>query len=120
MHDYYAKGLPCNLPLMNDVGFEKLKNGGIDMVDKNPVTPQNKEEQFWYVKGTILYTLKDGNRHRYRLVSRGVPASDMQDAADDVLEGIPQLLFKMKGVEIVDACWESEPEVSSFDPYIDR
>ena len=90
------------------------------MVDKNPETRKNKEEQFWYVKGTILYTLKDGSRHRYRFVLRGVLASDMQDAADDVLEGIPQLLFKMKGVEIVDACWESEPEVSSFDPYIDR
>jgi len=29
MHDYYAKGLPGNLPLINDAGFEKLKNGGI-------------------------------------------------------------------------------------------
>ncbi len=29
LHDYYAKGLAGNLPLMNDVGFKKLKNGGI-------------------------------------------------------------------------------------------
>ncbi len=29
LHDYYTKGLAGNLPLMNDVGFKKLKNGGI-------------------------------------------------------------------------------------------
>jgi hypothetical protein len=44
----------------------------------------------------------------------------MQDAADNILKEIPELLSEMKGVKIVDACWESEPEVSSFDPYIDR
>ena len=90
------------------------------MMDKDPETQENKEERLWCVSGTIRYTLKEGSRHRYRFVSRGVPASDMQGAADDVLEGIPQLLSEMKGVEIVDAFWESEPEVSSFDPYIDR
>jgi len=34
LHDYYAKGLVENLPLMNDVGFEKLKNGGIGITLK--------------------------------------------------------------------------------------
>ncbi len=29
LHDYYQKGLAGNLPLMNDVGFEKQKNGGM-------------------------------------------------------------------------------------------
>ncbi len=90
------------------------------MVDTGPVTPQNKEELFWYVDGTIRYTLKDGSRHRYRFVSRGVPASNMHDAADNILKEIPGLLSGMKGIKIVDACWDSEPEVSSFDPYIDR
>jgi hypothetical protein len=90
------------------------------MMDKDPETQKNKEERFWYVDGTIRYTLKDGSRHRYSFVSRGVAAFDMQMAADNELEKIPQLLSEMKGVEIIDACWESEPEVSSFDPYIDR
>ena len=89
-------------------------------MDTDSVTRKNKEEQFWYVKGTILYTLKDGSRHRYRFVLRGVAAFDMQDAADNVLEEMPRTLSEMKGVEIVYACWESEPEISSFDPYIDR
>jgi len=90
------------------------------MMDTDPEIQKNKEEQLWCVSGTILYTLKDGSRHRYRFVSRGVAAFDMQNAADNELEKIPRLLSEMKGVEIVDACWESEPEVSSFDPYIDR
>jgi len=34
LHDYYAKGLIGNLPLMNDVGFKKLKNGGITITLK--------------------------------------------------------------------------------------
>jgi V8-like Glu-specific endopeptidase len=34
LHDYYGKGLAGNLPLMNDVGFEKLKNGGIGITLK--------------------------------------------------------------------------------------
>ncbi|MBW2251180.1 MAG: trypsin-like peptidase domain-containing protein [Deltaproteobacteria bacterium] len=34
LHDYYAKGLAENLPLMSDVGFEKLKNGGISITLK--------------------------------------------------------------------------------------
>ena len=34
LHDYYEKGLVENLPLMNDVGFEKLKNGGIGITLK--------------------------------------------------------------------------------------
>jgi V8-like Glu-specific endopeptidase len=34
LHDYYEKGLVGNLPLMNDVGFEKLKNGGIGITLK--------------------------------------------------------------------------------------
>lgn len=34
LHDYYAKGLAGNLPLMNDVGFKKLKNGGITITLK--------------------------------------------------------------------------------------
>ena len=34
LHDYYEKGLAGNLPLMNDVGFEKLKNGGIGITLK--------------------------------------------------------------------------------------
>jgi V8-like Glu-specific endopeptidase len=34
LHDYYEKGLAVNLPLMNDVGFEKLKNGDIDITLK--------------------------------------------------------------------------------------
>jgi len=90
------------------------------MVDTGPITPQNKDELFWYVDGTIRYTLKDGSRHSYHFVSRGVPASDMQDAADNILKEIPELLSEIKGIKIVDACWDSEPEVSSFDPYIDR
>ena len=34
LHDYYAKGLIGNLPLRNDVGFKKLKNGGITITLK--------------------------------------------------------------------------------------
>jgi len=34
LHDYYEKGLTENLPFMNDVGFEKLKDGGIDITLK--------------------------------------------------------------------------------------
>jgi len=34
LHDYYEKGLAGNLPIMNDVGFEKLINGGIDITLK--------------------------------------------------------------------------------------
>ena len=34
LHDYYAKGLVGNLPLMNDVGFEKLENGDIGITLK--------------------------------------------------------------------------------------
>ena len=90
------------------------------MMDTDPEIQKNKKERFWCVSGTILYTLKDGSRHRYRFVSRNVAALDMQNAADDELERIPQLLSEMKGIEIVDTCWESEPKVSSFDPYIDR
>ncbi len=90
------------------------------MVNTDPVTPQSKEERFWCVSGTIRYALEDRSRHRYRFVSRNVVASDMQSAADNELEKIPLLLSEMKGVEIVDACWESVPEVSSFDPHIDR
>lgn len=90
------------------------------MMDADQETQKNKKEQLWCVSGTILYTLKDGSRHRYRFVSRNVAAFDMQNAADNELEKIPQLLSEMKGIQIVDTCWESEPEVSSFDPYIDR
>lgn len=90
------------------------------MMDTDPVTPKSEAERFWCVKGTIRYTLEDGSRHRYRFFIRNVVAFDMHDAADKQLEKIPRLLSEMKGFEIIDACWESEPEVSSFDPYIDR
>lgn len=89
-------------------------------MDTDPEIPQKKEERFWYVDGTIRYTLKDGSRHPYRFVLRNVAAFDIQDAADYCLENIPRALSEMKGLEIVDACWESEPKISSFDPYIDR
>ena len=89
-------------------------------MNTDPVTLQNKEERFWCVSGTIRYTLEDGSWYRYRFVSRNVAASDMQSAADNELEKIPLLLSKMKGVKIVDSCWDSEPEVSSLDPHIDR
>jgi len=90
------------------------------MMDTDPVTPKSEVERFWCVKGTIRHTLEDGSRHRYRFVIRNVVAFDMHDAADNVLEEMPRTLSEMKGVEIVYACWESEPEISSFDPHIDR
>jgi trypsin-like peptidase/FHA domain-containing protein len=34
LHDYYAKGLISNLPLMKDIGFKKLDDGGITITLK--------------------------------------------------------------------------------------
>ena len=34
LHDYYSKGLNSNLPLMKDIGFEKLDDGGITIILK--------------------------------------------------------------------------------------
>ena len=53
-------------------------------------------------------------------ISRNVIAKDRQAAADSELENLPQLLQLMRGLEIVQLCWDSEPEISEFDPHIDR
>jgi len=83
---------------------------------------RGESDPVYYMRRRHLrrYTVKDWNRHRYCFCSRNVAAFDMQDAADYGLGNIPRALSEMEGVEIVDACWESEPKVSSFDPYIDR
>ena len=83
---------------------------------------RGESDPVYYMRRSRLrrYTLKDWSLHRYHFCSRNVAAFDMQDAADYGLENIPRALSEMKGVEIVDACWESEQEVSYFDPYIDR
>ena len=60
LHDYYAKGISENMPFMKDVGFEKLKDGGIGITLKTLgiefSIPQSKLPQTLRFTSGMYYT----------------------------------------------------------------
>lgn len=73
----------------------------------------------WFVKGAVAYTTSDGTQRTGHMILRNIIAKDKEAAADKGLRGSRSLLESDRH-EIASISWESEPDISVFDPYYDR
>ena len=79
----------------------------------------DSEELTWYVKGSIRYVTEDGPQEEAGGIYRNILARDQRAAADQALEWFKSA-WVGRGKQVSDVAWVSDPEVSPFDPYIDR
>ena len=79
----------------------------------------DSEEPTWYVKGSIRYVTSDGSQQEEGAIYRNIVARDECAAADQALEWF-QGEWVGRGKQVSDVAWVSDPEVSPFDPYMDR
>ena len=79
----------------------------------------DSEELTWYVKGSIRYVTEDGSQQEEGAIYRNIVARDQRAAADQALEWF-QSEWACRGQQVSDLAWVSDPEVSPFDPFMDR
>jgi hypothetical protein len=80
----------------------------------------DSDERSWTVKGAVRYVTEDGSEETHDgMVIRNVLGADRQAAADMALLHYKGYL-EAHGKRIARIAWIADPDVSPFDPYIDR
>jgi hypothetical protein len=88
--------------------------------------PESESRPCWLVDGVYRWTCANGSTGTDGFVLRGIEAPTKELAAADALRFLSQGYLKVKKAgeagpdDIVSVEWVREPEVSSFDPSMDR
>ena len=77
------------------------------------------EEPTWFVKGIIRYVTEGHSEEDEGAIFNNIIAPDQRGAADEALKSFHTMLVS-KGKLVSALAWVADPEVSPFNPYIDR
>jgi hypothetical protein len=75
--------------------------------------------QSWSVKGTVRYISLADEQETQSFIYRNLEAEGASEAQEMAL-GLFQALMVAKGTPIREPSWDSEPQVTPFDPVQDR